>query len=317
MIRQSSFKPPWYLASPHLQTILANIIKPSFPQVSYETVQLADGDSLQLARGTARGSDTILILHGLEGSLRSAYAQRLLNALNRAALPAAFMFFRGCDGHPNKQLRSYHSGETDDLRQVIQHLKRSGSERILLVGYSLGGNVTLKYLGEDDADDAVIAAVAISVPLLLDVCAERMDRGFSRIYQHTLLRRLKNKLRQKEQLLVAHGFSTELDSIKNFVQFDDRFTAPVHGFDDAMHYYRSCSSRQFLKNIQTPTLVIQAGDDPFMTSAVLPEELEISDAVTVELSAHGGHVGFIAGGALTPHYWLEPRILSFIQQQLS
>ncbi len=317
MIRQSSFKPPWYLANPHLQTILANIIKPRFPQVSYETVPLTDGDSLQLARGTARGSDTILILHGLEGSLRSAYAQRLLNALNQAALPAAFMFFRGCDGRPNKQVRSYHSGETDDLRQVIQHLKQTGSERIILVGYSLGGNVTLKYLGEQEADRSVLGAVAVSVPLLLDICAERMDRGFSRIYQHSLLRRLKNKVRQKEQLLVAHGFSTELDSIKNFVQFDDRFTAPVHGFDDAMHYYRSCSSRQFLKHIQTPTLVIQARDDPFMTSAVLPEELEISDLVTVELSAHGGHVGFIGGGPVKPHHWLEPRILDFIRQRLN
>lgn len=317
MIQEGNFRPPWYLANPHLQTILANIIKPTFPEVSYETVALADGDSLQLARGTARGGDTILVLHGLEGSLRSAYAQRLLNALNQAALPAAFMFFRGCDGRPNNQLRSYHSGETDDLRQVIQHLKQTGSERIILVGYSLGGNVTLKYLGEGETDEAIIAAVAISVPLLLDICAERMDRGFSRVYQHSLLRRLKNKVRQKEQLLVAHGFSTELDSIKNFVQFDDRFTAPVHGFDDAMHYYRSCSSRQFLQHIQTPTLVIQARDDPFMTSAVLPGELEISAAVTVELSAHGGHVGFISGGSMKPHYWLEPRIMEFIHQQLS
>ncbi|MCK4709595.1 MAG: alpha/beta fold hydrolase, partial [Gammaproteobacteria bacterium] len=173
MIKKSTFKPLWYLRNPHLQTLMANIVHPPFPQVAIETVALPDGDSLDIARGTATGSDTILILHGLEGSLRSAYAQRLINTLNSLNKPVVLMFFRSCNGKPNSKVRSYHSGETDDLRAVINHLKQNGSKRIALVGYSLGGNVTLKYMGEQKTDESIVCATAISVPMLLSVCAER------------------------------------------------------------------------------------------------------------------------------------------------
>ncbi len=312
MIIKSSFNPPWFLHNPHLQTILANVLHPSPPQVSHEIVELADGDQLRIARGTSQGPDTVLVLHGLEGSLKSAYAQRLMNYLNTNQIPAVFMYFRGCDGKPNRLIRSYHSGETGDLRSVIHYLKKTGSERIALVGYSLGGNVTLKYMGEHSTDPTVVCACAVSVPLLLDVCANRMNRGFSKLYQHTLLQRLKHKVIQKEQQLVEAGYSTELKSIRNFIQFDDRFTAPTHGFEDAMHYYRSCSSRQFLKHIDKPTLIIHAKDDPFMTTEVIPETVELSPSTTLELAEYGGHVGFISGTLFKPKYWLEPRVMTFL-----
>lgn len=314
MIKKSSFKPLWYLRSAHAQTILANILHPTPPQVSFETVELPDGDSLRLARGAAQGPDTVVVLHGLEGSLKSAYAQRLMNYLNAAEIPAVFMYFRGCDGNPNRMLHSYHSGETGDLAAVIDHLKQTGSQRIALVGYSLGGNVTLKYMGEKPPDSAVVCACAVSVPLLLDVCAERMNQGFSRIYQHSLLQRLKRKVVQKEQQLVEAGYSTDLASIKNFVQFDNRFTAPANGFRDAEHYYQSCSSRQFLKHIEKPTLIIHAQDDPFMTTQVIPQAVELSASTTLELAEHGGHVGFISGTLFKPKYWLEPRIRAFLNE---
>ena len=314
MIIKSSFKPPWYLRNAHLQTILANVLHPPQPAVTHEIVELADGDHLRIARGTAQGTDTVLVLHGLEGSLNSAYAQRLMNSLNAANIPAVFMYFRGCDGQPNRMIRSYHSGETGDLTSVIQYLKRTGSNRIALVGYSLGGNVTLKYMGEKPTDPAVICACAVSVPMLLDVCAEKMNKGFSKIYQHTLLQRLKRKVIQKEQRLIEAGYSTELKSITNFVQFDNRFTAPTHGFDDAMHYYHSCSSRQFLKHIEKPTLILHAKDDPFMTSEVIPETVELSPTTILELARYGGHVGFISGKLFKPQYWLEPRIMDFLTE---
>ncbi|MCP4128523.1 MAG: hydrolase [Gammaproteobacteria bacterium] len=314
MITQSDFKPLWYLRNAHLQTIMANIVHPPFPQVRYETVALPDGDTLQLAHGRAHGPNTVLILHGLEGSLHSAYAQRLMNYLDRADIPAAFMFFRGCNGRPNNQVRSYHSGETADLKAVIRHLKQNGSERIALVGYSLGGNVTLKYMGEGATDDAISCATAISVPMRLDICAARMNEGFSKLYQHTLLRRLIQKVQQKQQLMHQAGFSCDPKQMQTFVEFDDVYTAPIHGFNDATHYYQSCSSRQYLQGIKKPTLIIHSKDDPFMTPGAIPDGHELATEVTLELSPHGGHVGFITGGFLKPSYWLEPRIHRFLQK---
>ena len=316
MIQQSTFKPVWYLKNPHAQTLLANLIHPRPPQVSFETVTLPDGDTLEIARGTATGPNIVLLLHGLEGSLRSAYAQRLIHALNRQDIPVAFMFFRGCNGKPNNKVRSYHSGETEDLKSVINYLKKNGSEKIALVGYSLGGNITLKYMGEQQTDDSIVCATAISVPMVLSICAERMNRGFSRIYQYGLMRRLINKVQQKQHLLSAAGMSDKPESLKTFVEFDNTYTAPSHGFDDAQHYYQSCSSRQFLKDIEKPTLMIHSKDDPFMTQAVLPEENEISEKVTLELSDNGGHVGFIGGKLMKPEFWLEQRILDFIKVHL-
>lgn len=315
MIKKSSFRPPWYLKNPHLQTITANIIHPTFPKVSYETVELPDGDTLELARGTATGPDTVLVLHGLEGSLQSAYAQRLINHLNKSNIPVTFMFFRGCNGKPNKKVHSYHSGETGDLRTVINYLKQTGSRRIALVGYSLGGNVTLKYMGEAETDEAIICATAVSVPLLLDVCAVRMDQGFSKIYQQNLLKRLVKKIDQKRSLLNQAGIRENPQNMKTFVDFDNTFTAPSHGFDSAQHYYQSSSSRQFLKGIKKPTLIIHSSDDPFMTPKVIPEADELSESIELELSQHGGHVGFIGGKWYKPEYWLEPRIHHFLQQQ--
>ncbi|MBC8210879.1 MAG: hydrolase [Gammaproteobacteria bacterium] len=315
MIVESKFKPLWYLKNPHLQTLLANLIHPAFPHIRYETVDLPDGDNLQLARGTASGKNTVLILHGLEGSLKSSYAQRLINSCNEQGIPVVFMFFRGCNGTPNKQIRSYHSGETGDLRAVIDYLKQQGIERIALVGYSLGGNVVLKYMGERKTDASVVCASAVSVPLLLDICASRMNRGFSRIYQYALLQRLIRKVQQKKSLLLADGYTTPAETLKTFVEFDNAFTAPTHGFKDAQQYYQRCSSRQFLAGINKPTLLIHSLDDPFMTTAVIPAEHELAPQVTLELSLQGGHVGFIGGRILKPVFWLEPRIIEFLQRE--
>ncbi len=313
MITSGSFKPVWYLRNPHLQTILANINKPPVPTVSYETVQLDDGDSLQLARGSANGPNAVLMLHGLEGSLDSAYARRLVDYLNKRNIPVIFMFFRSCNGQANLKTRSYHSGETNDLRNVISYLKQQGTKRIALVGYSLGGNVTLKYMGEDQVDDSIACATGVSVPMLLDVCAQRMDRGFSRLYQHTLLKRLLTKIEQKRDLFLQEGYNLSRTPT-NFVEFDDTFTAPIHGFDSAKDYYQKSSSRQFLGTIKKPTLILHAQDDPFMTSEVIPEPNELSEHVTMELSPHGGHVGFVSRGILKPENWLEPRIHQWLEQ---
>jgi predicted alpha/beta-fold hydrolase len=239
----------------------------------------------------------------------------MINYCNQQQIPVVFMFFRGCDGAPNQYARSYHSGETGDLQQVIRHLKHSGVERIALLGYSLGGNVTLKYLGEGNVDDAIVCASAVSVPLNLDVCAARMDQGFSRIYQHDLLKRLRHKVAQKKALLSAAGFDPDT-RVRNFLEFDDAFTAPLHGFASGLDYYHRCSSRQFLRYIERPTLIIHAKDDPFMTPQVIPNPQELSSSIRFEVSEHGGHVGFIEKGILHQRNWLEPRIHRWLQQQM-
>jgi len=314
-IQKSTFKPLFYLSNPHLQTILSNIVHPPFPTVTAQRLELEDGDFLDLLWSETRAPQTLLILHGLEGSIRSAYAKRILNYCNRHKIAAILMHFRGCGGEPNRLLRGYHSGETGDLRFVIEHLKSSGISDIALLGYSLGGNVTLKYMGEAKTDAAIRCAIAVSVPMRLDICADTMDLGFARIYQRTLLGRLIKKIHLKRELIDRHDrIFPDPRKMHNFRLFDDAFTAPIHGFDSAEDYYQKCSSKQFLRGIDKPTLIIQSRDDPFMSAGVLPAENELSNAVTLELSKRGGHVGFI-GGRLWPEFWLEKRFHNFLIEQ--
>ncbi len=314
-IKKSAFKPLCYLTNRHLQTILANIVHPAVPAVTKQRLELEDGDFIDLLWSETRAPQTLLILHGLEGSIHSAYAKRILNYCNSQKIAAVFMHFRGCSGEPNRQLRGYHSGETSDLRRVIEHLKSNNIQKIAILGYSLGGNATLKYMGEAKTDATIHCAVAISVPLRLDICADTMDRGFAKIYQRTLLRRLINKMHLKHHLMNADKqHYPDPSNMRSFRHFDDAFTAPIHGYNSAQDYYQRCSAKQFLRDIEKPTLIIQSHDDPFMNPEVLPKENELSDTVTLELSAHGGHVGFI-GGRLWPEPWLEKRIHRFLIEQ--
>lgn len=314
-IKKSAFSPLFYLTNRHLQTILANIFLPPVPSVTNQRLELEDGDFVDLQWSESRAPQTLLILHGLEGSIHSAYARRILNYCNQAKIAAVLMHFRGCSGEPNRHLRGYHSGETDDLRQVIEHLKTSGVEDIALLGYSLGGNVTLKYMGEASTDKSISCAIAVSVPFRLDICADTMNQGFAKNYQRELVSRLIKKMHLKTELMNKNGREfPDPSSMTSFRNFDDHFTAPIHGFDNAQDYYQKCSSKQFLCHIDKPTLILQSRDDPFMTPDVLPEENELSGSVTLELSAKGGHVGFI-GGRLFPEFWLEKRIHRFLKER--
>lgn len=317
MIKQSTFQPVFYLRNRHLQTILPNIVHPQHPKLEKDRLELDDGDFIDLLWSQTRSPQTLLILHGLEGSVHSAYAQRMLNYCNRHQIAAVFMHYRGCSGEPNRLLRSYHSGETGDLKQVIGHLKTKGIRDITLLGYSLGGNQVMKYMGEAETDSVIRSAIGVSVPMRLDICSDTMDRGFAKIYQSTLLRRLVIKIQQKKSLIENSRLSfSDPVKMKNFRQFDDHFTAPVHGFDSASDYYEKSSSRQFLGSINKPTLIIHAKDDPFMTAGVLPEADELSESVTLEITPRGGHVGFIGSSYLSPKSWLEIRIHNFLQETL-
>jgi len=283
-----------------------------------ERLELDDGDFLDLDWTPGEHGPVVLILHGLEGSSRSPYARGMLDATHAHGWRGVVMHYRGCSGEPNRLPRSYHSGDSGDLSLVVEHLRSMRDVSALaVVGYSMGGNVLLKWLGEAHAAATLEAAVAVSVPFTLSSAADRLTRGWSRIYQRRLIGELRAKLRRK----FAHGDCPidleRANASRNFWEFDNRVTAPLHGFKDVHDYYTRSSSRQYLRNISVPTLILHAEDDPFMTPDVLPTRDELSASVELEVSACGGHVGFVHGKLpWRPRYWLEERIPDFLTTHL-
>ena len=272
---------------------------------------MPDGDFLDLDWTAQTDGVRVLVLHGLEGSLESHYTSNLLAHLSTAGYNAGLMYFRGRSGEPNRLPRSYHSGETGDLDQVVSHLlKKYPQQPLSLIGFSLGGNVLLKWLGEKGATAGIKQAIAISVPLDLDAAARQLDRGLSRIYRNHLLGKLRRAVIRKAVTQPPVFPVHRLGELRSFREFDNAITAPLHGFTDVDDYYSRASSKQFLHKIRVPTLILQSLDDPFLPAHVLPGEDELSPSITLELSRHGGHVGFTSGNnPLAPCYWLEQRLL--------
>jgi len=314
---KSSFCPAWWLPGAHLQTVWSTFFRRR-PVLVLETerVTLADGDFVELAwLGKDSGLPLVLLLHGLEGSVESPYAKGLMQRLSQAGYAVCFMHFRGCSGEQNHLDRSYHSGDTGDLQQVVEHIYSQDQREIYaLVGFSLGGNVILKWLGEKGEDAKIQRAVAISVPFVLRDAAVRMNHGFSSLYQRHLLSRLHKKYRVK----FGHRpspFKGDVTRLNTFFKFDDQVTAPLHGFDGVDDYYQRSSSRQFIPKIRVPTLLIHASDDPFMYPTTVPEASELPPTVTLELSAAGGHVGFVSGRwPWQARYWVDERVVGWLKK---
>lgn len=314
-IVESSFRSAWWLPGPHLPTLWPTFFRqrPAL-ELDRERLELADGDFLDLSWHGPRQHPVVLLLHGLEGSLHSHYTRPLLKALGEAGYRACLMHFRGCGGEPNRLPRSYHSGDSPELEQVAGLLQQKhGADLHAVVGFSLGGNLLLKWLGEQQAQAPVRRAVAVSVPFDLADAAQRLNEGFSRFYQRHLIGSLKQKYRQKFSRMPS-PLQVDLDQIRSFRQFDHQITAPLHGFSGVDDYYRSSSSRQFLNRIAVPTLIIHDRDDPFMYTSTVPDETELSPNVILELTRGGGHVGFIQGRFPgRARYWLEQRVLVWLQ----
>lgn len=312
------FVAAWWCRNPHVQTIFPNRLRlrPRLP-FRRERVELPDGDFIDLDWSTNGAGPIVLLLHGLQGSSRSHYARALAGAFVRAGWRTAIMHFRGCSGEPNRLARSYHSGETADVKYVAQLLRaRYPRTPLAAVGVSLGGNVLLKWLGETGAVNPLSAAVAISVPFLLNRAADRLETGFARVYQWELLYSLRRALEVKRRRVYV-PLAVESLRFKTMRAFDDHVTAPLHGFRDSAHYYAESSSRRFLPHIRVPTLLIQAHDDPFMTPDVIPQPHELSDCTRLEVYSHGGHVGFVTGHwPWRPRYWLEERVPAFLHDFL-
>jgi predicted alpha/beta-fold hydrolase len=311
MPQGQAFEPAWWLPGAHAQTLYPHLFRRhSAPPLHRERLELDDGDFIDLDWTGKRDGPLVMLLHGLEGSIRSHYAGGLIGSLYNCGFETVLMNFRGCSGQPNRLPRGYHSGDTGDLDSVLAHLSDRNPERpVYLVGISLGGNVLLKWLGENPAQKQVQKAVAISVPFELNTAALRLQSGTSRLYQFHLLRKLRRSIRAKARHMALPINIGNLNRLITFRQFDDQVTAPLHGFAGVDDYYRQSSSRQYIKHIRCPTLILQAINDPFLTPAAIPSAQELGPGVQLELSPDGGHVGFIAGHwPWRPVYWLDQRV---------
>jgi uncharacterized protein len=290
-----------------------------------ERLETPDGDFVAIHHlDAAEGAPVLVLLHGLEGSVRSHYIQGLLRDAKARGWRAQVLVFRSCGGELNRSRRSYHSGETTDLAFVLDHLQSTfPSVSVVLAGVSLGGNVLLKYLGEQgqNISPRIKAAAAVSVPYDLARSSRFIDQGFARVYQWNFLRSLRAKAIAKLEQFPDLFDRGRFTSVRTMFDFDDLFTAPVHGFDGAADYYAKSSSLGWLKTISIRTLLLSAVDDPFLPAEVLDEVREKARSnpnLEIEFHAHGGHVGFVEGSnPLSPGYYLEHRVGEFLAQELA
>lgn len=326
MIIESEFTPAWWLPGCHLQTIWPKFIRRNQAiETQTEELELPDGDFIELdwlQKPKDSRTPLVVVLHGLEGSVDSHYAKGMLMAIQQKGWAGVVMHFRNCGKKNNRLPRFYHSGETQDTRFLINELRRRYPENpMAAIGFSLGGNVLCKYQGEEGSRSPLSAAVVISAPLHLSASCDRIATGNSRIYQHYLLKMLKDNLLEKARHLDMQAHIkvdlNKIPQIKQIRQFDDWVTAPLHGFRDAADYYAQSSGLKFMGEIISPTLFIHALDDPFLSDKVIPKRNQLSTACRFEISQHGGHVGFISGtNPRRPVFWQEQRALTYIEEQL-
>jgi uncharacterized protein len=321
-----SYTPAWWVPGAHLQTLWGKLFRHSAPAPTRrERWDTPDGDFLaldRLVRPTASTSHVrLVLLHGLEGSGSSHYAQGMYAEAARRGWAADLLLFRSCGGELNRARRFYHSGETSDLAFVVQRLADDHPDDLLVfVGFSLGGNVLLRWLGERGPGTGhAVAAAAVSTPFDLARGARRIERGFSWVYGRSFLDSLRRKARAKLALYPDLFDGAALARARTVWAFDDAVTAPVHGFASAIDYYTRASSIAVLDRIETPTLLLSAVDDPFLPPAVLDDVRSIvadNPAITVEFPARGGHVGFVGGRVpWRPRYYAEWRSCEFLAAQ--
>ncbi|WP_024554243.1 hydrolase [Franconibacter helveticus 513] len=318
------FQPMPGLSNPHLQTMLPRLLRRRLQFTPHwQRLDLPDGDFVDLAFSEnpdqAAHKPRLVVFHGLEGSLHSPYAHGLIHAAKQRGWLGVVMHFRGCSGVPNKMQRIYHSGETEDGTYFLNWLdKRFGAAPTAAVGFSLGGNMLACLMAKLNADFPLAAGVVVSAPLMLEACSYHMEKGFSRVYQRYLLNLLKANASRK---LKAWPGTLPIDlaqlkRLRRIRDFDDAITSKIHGFSDAIDYYRQCSALPLLNQITRPTLIIHAKDDPFMDHHVIPQRETLPPNIEYQLTEHGGHVGFIGGTLRRPQMWLEKRIPDWLTTYL-
>ncbi len=318
IVESSSYKAPFGRSNPHLQTIVPTLYrKIDGVQYQRERFTTSDQDFLDLDWSRVGARRLVIVLHGLEGSSERPYMKGMVKAFNKHNWDALAMNFRGCSGESNLNTRMYHSGETEDLGAVIAKIIDAGTyDRLALVGFSLGGNVILKYLGERGTNipAEIKGAAVFSVPCDLEACSVCLERWSNRLYLYRFLGMLGSKVKAKSLAMSQEFDEKAFDELKMLRDFDDKFTAPLHGFKDATDYYTKSSCKQFLAGISVPTLLVNAADDPFMSETCYPtKEAEENPNLFLEIPKHGGHVGFMAS-ASEGQYWSETRATEFLNK---
>jgi hypothetical protein len=316
IISSSGYRAPLLFSNPHVQTVFPSVFR-RVTGVKYSRTRIdtPDGDFLNLDTSRVGSKRVAIVLHGLEGDSTRSYVLGMAKALNKEGWDATALNFRGCGGECNKKLRFYHSGDTGDLQTVISHLTALGTySEMALVGFSLGGNVVLKYLGEQagGVPAFIRKAVAFSVPCDLTSSSIKLAQPANRLYLKRFLRMLRKKIRMKMALMPDLISDAGYESIKSFKEFDDRYTAAMHGFENAEDYWEKASSKPGIREISIPTLLINAADDPFLTEQCFPiDEARESPFLFLEIPTHGGHVGFVALNR-EGEYWSESRAVAFL-----
>lgn len=305
----------------HFSTIFPAILRiVSGVKYQRERIETPDDDFIDLDWSRKGSSTVAVICHGLEGKGASPYVKGMARQMNRANFDAVAYNYRMCSGEVNRQLYAYHAGATYDLHTVLQHiLENYDYKNIILVGFSLGGNMVLKYLGENPSKvpEQVRVAVAISAPVHLESCAYSIAKPSNFIYNDRFIRKLRKKTKAKKQMIINAGLDYQgLMKTKSLKEFDDLFTAPANGFKDAVDYWTKNSARQFLEHIKKPALLVNALNDPFLAPECFPyEEAKANEYFSLMTPDYGGHVGFAQFGK-NGTYWSEEVTLDFVLKHL-
>jgi len=318
IIQNSAYKAPKWLINGHFDTIFPALFRKIklFIQPQKHIIETPDDDFFDLDYYENGSENTVIISHGLEGNNQRPYVLGMVNAFTKNDWNVIAWSYRGCNGTINKTIKSYHSGFTEDLIEVIRFAGISNSiKNIALVGFSLGGNMTLRYFAQKNVSAKVKAGVAISAPLDLHQSCLEISRKSNWIYANRFLKSLKQKIHEKSRIFSE--IQTEpLSRIRDLKAFDDHYTAPLHGFKDAMDYYRSCSSIFVLDRVKIPTLIINAQNDPFLPASCYPiEALRNHPNIFIEYPEKGGHVGFYSRNN-EGIYWSEKRAVEFVNSIL-
>lgn len=323
------YRAPAWLPGGHAQTIYPALFAPR-PRVRYARArwETPDGDFIDLdwvspGREAGGGAESrnleadgaaplVVVFHGLEGSSRSHYALALMAEVARRGGRGVVVHFRGCGGEPNRLARAYHSGDSEEIDWILRRLRPRAS-RLYAVGFSLGGNALLKWLGESGASARAVLerAAAVSAPVDLSAAAAALDRGLNRLYVRHFLASMKQKALAKLASDPGRFDGARLRAARTLREFDELFTAPLHGFRDAQDYWMRASSKPWLPRIAVPTLVLNARNDPFLPPAALPARSEVSEAVVLEQPEEGGHAGFVTGAFPGRLDWLPRRLSAF------
>lgn len=317
---KSSYQAPRLFRNGYVQSIYPTLFRNlDLKNLGRQRLELDDGDFLDLdwapVSQEQQTSRLVIVSHGLEGHSRRPYVLGTLRQANRHGCDALAWNFRSCSGENNRLPRMYHSGATEDLHRVVQEAVSRGYRQIHLVGYSMGGNLSLVYAGREKGimPPEVKSVCAFSVPCDLRGSADELAKPRNRIFMWRFLRDLKVKVEVKAQLFPHLVTADDYQSIRDFQQFDDRYTAPLHGFDNALDYWARSSCLQFLPDISVPALLVNAADDPFLSASCYPREVaDQHPLLQLEIPRSGGHVGFIQRSR-DHTYWMEERAMAFIE----